>query len=277
MTSTSLIEANGINLSVTVDGPEDGRPVLLLHGFPDSHYIWRHQVAALAAAGYRAIAVDQRGYGESDAPEGVDAYAIPNMAMDAAAVLDALGIEQAAVVGHDWGASVAWLTATLFPDRVERLVAISVGHPAAFFSAGGFQQREKSWYMLFYQAEGTAEEWLSRDGFANLRALAMDPVDFERNVADMSRPGRLTAGLNWYRATTTAEAFAGPPLELPPVTCPTMGVWSSSDYALTEVQMTASADHVAGPWRYERIVGIGHDIPAAAPDQLNALLLDFLR
>jgi pimeloyl-ACP methyl ester carboxylesterase len=135
--------------------------------------------------------------------------------------------------------------------------------------------------MLFYQAEGIAEDWLSRDGFANLRALAQDPVDFERNVADMSKPGRLTAALNWYRATTNAAAFAAPPLELPPlelppVSCPTMGVWSSADYALTEVQMTASADHVTGPWRYERIEGIGHDVPAAAPDQLNTLLLDFL-
>ena len=103
------------------------------------------------------------------------------------------------------------------------------------------------------------------------------PVDAERNVADLSRPGRLTAGLNWYRATTTPAAFAGPPLELPPVSCPTMGVWSSRDYALTESQMTASADHVTGPWRYERIESVGHDVPVAAPDQLNALLLDFLR
>jgi pimeloyl-ACP methyl ester carboxylesterase len=250
--------------------------VLLLHGFPDSHHIWRHQVAALTAAGFRTIAPDQRGYGGSDAPDGVDAYAIPNLAMDAAGVLDGFGIERAAVVGHDWGASVAWLVATIFPDRVERLCTVSVGHPAAFFGAGGFEQREKSWYMLFYQAEGIAEEWLSRDGFANLRALAKDPVDFDRNVADMSKPGRLTAALNWYRATTNAAAFAAPPLELPPVSCPTMGVWSGADYALTEVQMTASADHVSGPWRYERIEDVGHDVPVAAPDELNLLLLDFL-
>jgi pimeloyl-ACP methyl ester carboxylesterase len=273
----SKIEVNGISLSVHVDGPEDGRPVLLLHGFPDSHHIWRHQVAALTGAGFRTIVPDQRGYGASDAPEGVDAYAIPTIAMDAIGVLDALGIAQAAVVGHDWGASVAWLVATLAPDRVERLCTVSVGHPAAFFSAGGFEQKEKSWYMLFYQAEGIAEEWLSRDGFANFRALAKEPVDFDRNAADMSEPGRLTAALNWYRATTNAAAFAAPPLELPPVSCPTMGVWSSGDYALTEAQMMASADHVTGPWRYERIEGIGHDVPAAAPDQLNAHLLDFLR
>jgi pimeloyl-ACP methyl ester carboxylesterase len=139
--ATTRVVANGINISVTVEGPDDGRAVLLLHGFPDSSYIWRHQVAALTGAGYRTIVPDQRGYGETDAPEGVDAYAIPNLAMDAAGVLDALGIEQAAVVGHDWGASVAWLVATIFPDRVEQLCTVSVGHPAAFFSAGGFEQR----------------------------------------------------------------------------------------------------------------------------------------
>jgi pimeloyl-ACP methyl ester carboxylesterase len=275
--TTSTVETNGINLVVHVDGPEDGRPVLLLHGFPDSAHIWRHQIAALNAAGFRTIAPDQRGYCASDAPESVDAYAIPNLAMDAVGVLDALGVEQAAVVGHDWGASVGWVTATIFPDRVERLCTVSVGHPTAFFSAGGFEQKQLSWYMLFYQAEGIAEDWISRDGFENFRALAKDPADFERNVADMSKPGRLTAALNWYRATTNAAAFAAPALELPPVSCPTMGVWSTGDYALTEIQMTASAEHVTGPWRYERIEGAGHDVPSAAPDQLTALLLDFLR
>lgn len=274
--ATTRVEVNGITLSVHVEGPEDGRPVLLLHGFPDSHSIWRHQVAALTAAGFRTIAPDQRGYGESDAPEGVEAYAIPTIAMDAVGVLDAFGIQQAAVVGHDWGASVAWLVATLASDRVERLCVVSVGHPTAFFTAGGFAQKEKSWYMLFFQSE-LAEDWLSRDNFTNWREWMRHPVDAERNVADLSRPGRLTAGLNWYRATTTAAAFAGPPLELPPVACPTMGVWSSDDYALTESQMTASADHVTGPWRYERIDGISHDVPVRAPEKLTALFLDFLR
>lgn len=272
----SRIETNGITLSVSVEGPEDGRPVLLLHGFPDSSNIWRHQVEALNTRGFRTIAPDQRGYRESYAPEAVDAYAVPHLAMDAVGVLDALGIRQAAVVGHDWGASVAWLAATLFADRVERLAVLSVGHPTAFFADGGFEQKQMSWYMLFYQAEGIAEEWISRDGFANLRELARNPVDFDAYVEDMSKPGRLTAALNWYRATVGPAAFAAPPLELPPVTCPVMGVWSTDDYALTEIQMTASARYVAGPWRYERIEGAGHDIPVAARDQLNALLLDFL-
>jgi pimeloyl-ACP methyl ester carboxylesterase len=270
------IEVNGITLAVTIEGPTDGRPVLLLHGFPDSAYIWRAQIAALADAGFRAIAIDQRGFGESDAPEGVEAYSLPLIAMDALGVLDALGIERAAVVGHDWGASVSWFIAILSPDRVEKLCTVSVGHPTAFFTAGGFEQKQKSWYMLFFQSE-VAEDWLSRDGWANFLEWMHRPVDHERNIVDLSRPGRLTAGLNWYRATVGPEAFAAPPLELPPVTCPTMGVWSSADFALTELQMTASADHVTGPWRYERIEDAGHDVPSAAPDELSALLLDFLQ
>jgi pimeloyl-ACP methyl ester carboxylesterase len=270
------VETNGVTLSVSVEGPEDGRPVLLLHGFPDSANIWRHQVPALHAAGYRTIAPDQRGYRESDAPAEVEAYAAPNLAMDALGVLDALGIRQAAVVGHDWGASIAWLVATLAPDRVERLAVASVGHPTAFFLDGGIEQKQMSWAMLFYQAEGIAEEWFTRNGFANFREFARDPVDFDRYVVDMSVPGRLTAAFNWYRATVGPAAFAAPPLELPPVGCPVMGVWSSDDYALTEVQMTASEKYVTGPWRYERIEGVGHDIPVAAPDELNRLLLDFL-
>lgn len=274
--SQERIETNGVTLSVSVEGPEDGRPVLLLHGFPDSANIWRHQVAALNAAGYRTIAPDQRGYRESDAPTEVDAYAAPNLAMDALGVLDALRIERAFVVGHDWGASIAWLVATLAPDRVERLAVASVGHPTAFFLDGGIEQKQMSWYMLFYQAEGIAEEWFSRDGFANFREFARNPVDFDQYVVDMSVPGRLTAAFNWYRATVGPAAFAAPPLELPPVACPVMGVWSSDDYALTEVQMTASEKYVGGPWRYERIEGVGHDIPVAAPDELNRLLLDFL-
>ncbi len=130
--------------------------------------------------------------------------------------------------------------------------------------------------MLFFQSEGLAEDWLARDDWKNLREWSRHAVDIDRNITDMARPGRLTAALNWYRATTTAEAFAGPGLELPPVACSTMGVWSSRDHALTEVQMMASANHVTGPWRYERIESVGHDVPVAAPDQLNDLLLDFL-
>jgi pimeloyl-ACP methyl ester carboxylesterase len=267
------VEANGIGLEVEVEGGPGGTPVLLLHGWPDSHRLWRHQVEALTAAGYRTIAPDLRGFGASDAPEDVEAYGVGHSVGDALAILDELGVARAHVVGHDWGAPVAWLLGTLSPDRVDHLVALSVGHPGAF-RAAGLPQREKSWYMLLFQVPGVAERWLSDNGYANFREWAGHP-DVDAVTADLSRPGRLTASLNWYRANVPPSALVDPPLELPPVTTPTMGVWSSGDFALTEANMEGSAAFVSGGWRYERIDGAGHWMQLEAPDQLNALLLDF--
>ncbi len=268
------IEVNGIGLEVAVEGPEGGQPVVLLHGFPDSGRLWRNQVPALTAAGFRVVVPDQRGFGGSDKPAEVEQYSIPFLASDIIGVLDHLGIAKAHVVGHDWGSAVSWAVASLAGDRVDRLVALSVGHPAAFRSVG-FSQMEKSWYMLLFQFEGTAERWLSDDGWAGFRAWAQHP-DADAVIEELERSGALTPGLSWYRANITPEAFVGPPLELPPVTAPTMGVWSSGDFALTEEQMTGSEKYVTGPWRYERIEGPGHWLQLEAPDRLNPLLVEFL-
>jgi len=270
------ISANGIELEVAVDGLADGPAVLLLHGFPDSGYAWRHQVAALTAAGYRTIVPDQRGFGATNKPAEVEAYAMPNLAMDAIGVLDAIGIERASVVGHDWGAAVAWTLPMFAPDRVERLCAISVGHPRGFFREGGNEQREKSWYMLFFQAEGVAEEWLARDDFDGLRSWMYGAPDFDHWVPELSKPGALTAALNWYRANVSPASFVGAPLELPPITCPVLGIWGDRDAHLTERQMVASEKFVTGPWRYERFDGVDHWVPVGAAARLNAVLLDFL-
>ena len=129
--------------------------------------------------------------------------------------------------------------------------------------------------MLLFQFEGVAEQWLSADGYANFEAWAGHP-DHDEVTAALDRPGALTASLNWYRANVPASALVEPPPALPPVAAPTMGVWSSGDMALTEEQMTGSAAHVIGPWRYERVEGAGHWIPLERPDEVSALLLDFL-
>jgi pimeloyl-ACP methyl ester carboxylesterase len=194
--------------------------------------------------------------------------------MDVVGLLDALGIERAHVVGHDWGAAVAWATAMFAPDRIDHLVALSVGHPSAFASPG-MAQRQKSWYMLLFQYEGLAEDWLTRDGWANFRAWSNHP-DADAVIAELERTDALTPALNYYRANLTPEAFTGPPLELPPVQVPVMGVWSSNDFALLEEQMTASAKHVAGEFRYERIDGVDHWMQWEAPDRVTSLLLDYL-
>ena len=268
------VDSGGVTLNVEVHGPDKGPAVLLLHGFPDSSRLWSKQVGPLVDAGFRVIVPDQRGYGRSGQPAGVDAYDLVLLATDALAVLDQAGVDKAHVVGHDWGAAVAWGVASFAPDRVDRLVALSVGHPASFRSAG-FEQREKSWYMLLFQFEGIAEEWLSADDWANFREWSHHP-DADGVIADLENSGSLTPGLNWYRANVHPRTLVEPPLELPRVTVPTMGVWSTGDFALTEQQMTGSADFVAAPWRYERIDGPGHWMQWEAPEQVNALLLDFL-
>jgi pimeloyl-ACP methyl ester carboxylesterase len=164
--------------------------------------------------------------------------------------------------------------ASFAPDRVERLVALSVGHPAAFRGAGT-EQRQKSWYMLLFQFVGIAEEWISADDFRNFREWSHHP-DVDAVIADLRRPGALTAGLNWYRANVGPESLVAPPPALPPIAAPTLGVWSNGDLALTERQMLDSAAYVDGPWRYERIDGAGHWMQLEATDELNALLVDFL-
>jgi pimeloyl-ACP methyl ester carboxylesterase len=271
------IGVNDIELEVQVAEPAgrtEAPAVLLLHGWPDSHRLWRHQVPALTAAGFRAVVPDLRGFGASDRPGSVEAYGLAHILGDVIGVLDHLGVGRAHVIGHDWGAAVAWAVAALFPDRVDHLVALSVGHPSAF-GAAGLAQREKSWYMLLFLFEGVAERWLSNDDYANFRTWSRHP-DADAVISELSRPGALTASLNWYRANLPAAALVEPPLEVPPVARPTMGIWSKDDMALIEQNVTGSAAHVTAEWRYERIDGAGHWIPLEAPDELTGLLLDFL-
>jgi pimeloyl-ACP methyl ester carboxylesterase len=266
------IDSNGVGIEVTDQG--QGPPVVLLHGWPDSGRMWRNQVPALTAAGFRVIVPDLRGFGASDAPAEVEAYGLAQLFGDVMAMLDQLGVARAHVVGHDWGAALAWGIAALAPDRVDHLVALSVGHPSSFTGAG-LAQREKSWYMLLFQFEGVAEQWLSNDDWANFLAWARHP-DRDAVIADLSRPGRLTASLNVYRANVPPAALLSPAVVLPPVSGPTMGVWSSGDMALLESQMTDSKAFVNGPFRYERIDAVGHWMTLEAPAEVNRLLVDFL-
>ncbi len=269
------IATNGIALNVVDTG--SGPAILLLHGFPDSAALWRHQIPALIDAGYRVIAPDLRGFGESDRPEGVANYAMPTLVGDVLGVLDALGVAHAAVVGHDWGAALGWAMAALATDRVDRLAALSVGHPSGYLT-DAIRQRELSWYMLFFQFVDVAEEALARDDWALLRSWLREASDLERYLADLGRPGALTAALNWYRANVTPEAFGRPnPLPLPPAGCPVLGLWSSGDHFCGEAQMLTSHQRVRGSWRYERIEGASHWIPLDAPGQLSELLIEFLR
>lgn len=265
------MDVNGISLHVEDHG--SGTPILLLHGWPDSTRLWRNQIPFLVSNGFRVIAFDLRGFGRSDKPEGVAAYALPNAIVDAVGVLDALGVPTAHVVGHDWGAALAWLIAMFQPDRVDKLVVLSVPSPGV---PQTLRQREMAWYQLFFQFEGVAEETIPYDDWRWLREFLRGAGDLDAYVQDLSRPGALTASLNWYRANL-APRSPGPPPALPPVKTPTLGIWSTGDNYLDGARMEASGRLVDGTWRYEVIEGASHWIPLDAPDRLNELLLEWLR
>jgi pimeloyl-ACP methyl ester carboxylesterase len=267
------VEGDGVMLAVLDEG--EGVPVLLLHGFPDSSRLWRDQIPALVGAGMRVIAPDLRGFGESDKPEAVADYAIARSVADMVAVLDALGVERTHVVGHDWGAGLAWALAAYAPARVDRLVVMSVGHPNVL-RRPSIEQREKAWYQLLFLFTGVAEALIQRDEWKLFREMLGNARDRERYIADLSRPGALTAGLNWYRANATPAQELERTRPFPAVDVPTMGIWSSGDNYLTEDGMLRTADHVTGSWRYERIEGAGHWLQLDAPERVNELLLDFL-
>lgn len=272
MTKKTISVGEGIDYAVIDEG--DGPAVLLLHGFPDSSYLWRYQIPALCEAGFRVVAPDLRGFGDSSRPVCVDEYKVLRVVGDISELLRALGIRRAHVVGHDWGAAVAWFMASLMAHKVDHLAVLSVGHPTLYHTPTS-AQREKSWYTLLYQFEGVAEELLARRNWALLRE-GTPGGDTERYIRDLSRPAALTAALGWYRANQHPLLQLEPPPRVPFVTAPTLAIWGVGDHAMLEDGVKDSAAFVSGPWRYERVEAAGHWIPLSAPERLNELLLGFL-
>jgi pimeloyl-ACP methyl ester carboxylesterase len=262
------IQVNGVELDVLVVG--EGPDVLLVHGFPDDRSVWRKQIPALVAAGYRVIAPDTRGCGESEAPRGRAAYRIREHVADLAGVLDALGVEKVKLLGHDWGAVLCWQFCFAHPDRVERYAALSVGHPNAY-AKGPLEQKLKGWYVLAFQIPVLAEWALRARGWRLLRALT-GHSEADHWVQRLGRPGRLTAALNYYRANL-GVILARDYVRL---TMPILGIHSSGDRFLAARQMRDSAKWVDGPFRYERLDGASHWLQLDEPERVNRLLLDFL-
>ena len=260
-------------------GPGDGPLVLLLHGFPETSWSWRHQLTALGDAGYRAVAFDQRGYSPAARPPDVERYRIPHLVADVLAVADEIGGFTFHLVGHDWGAAVAWQVAGRHQDRVRTLTALSVPHPFAFGRAlageGGSDQAGRSGYMEFFRSQGAAEALLADDaaGLRNIYAMSgLGDADVEPYVEVLTQPGAMQAALNWYVAAHVS-AVEG----LGPITMPTLFVWSTDDPALGREGAEWTAEYVEGPYRFEVLEGVSHWIPEEAPDRLDALLLEYLR
>ncbi|MER5704016.1 alpha/beta hydrolase [Micromonospora sp. NPDC002296] len=267
------VEARGLTFEVRTGGPADGEPVLLLHGFPQHGGEWDEVTPALHAAGLRTYAPDQRGYSPLARPGAVEAYRLPELVADAAALLDALGVDAAHVVGHDWGSIVAWGLAASHPDRVRTLTAVSVPHPAAMAHAlaTDTEQKARSSYIALFRKPGKAEKVLLALRAAALRKLlggVGDAARVARYAEPMREPGALTAALNWYRAMSRADLAA-----VGPVPVPTAFVWSSRDIAIGRTAAEACAAHVTGDYRLVELPGVSHWIPDEAPGPLAETIL----
>ncbi|SDC04117.1 Pimeloyl-ACP methyl ester carboxylesterase [Geodermatophilus telluris] len=266
------VDVGDLTFDVRADGPGDGRPVVLLHGFPETSASWAAVTPRLTEAGLRTYAVDQLGYSPGARPLDVDSYALTNLAQVTADLMTAMDVPVADVVGHDWGANVAWALAAWHEDRVRSLTAVSVPHPAAFTAAfrSDPEQQERSSYIRLFWQEGKAEEVLLADDARRLRRMygdAVDPEAVEEYVAVLSAPGALTAALNWYRAMSSATPVDD-------VTVPTTYVWSDADVAIGRAAAEGCAEHVAGDYRFVELAGVSHWIPEQAPDRLATAILD---
>ncbi|WP_328343864.1 alpha/beta fold hydrolase [Micromonospora sp. NBC_00421] len=271
------VPARGLTFDVRAGGPEGGAVVLLLHGFPQHGGEWDDVVPALHAAGLRTYAPDQRGYSPDARPAGVAAYRLPELVADAVALLDELGVDAAHVVGHDWGAIVAWALAARHPERVRTLTAVSVPHPAAFGYALSADrgQRARSSYMALFRRAGLAERVLLAWRAAVLRRMLAgvgDPARVARYAGPMRVPGALTGALNWYRAMSGRDLKA-----VGPVTVPTSYVWSDRDVAVGRTAAQACARHVSGDYRFVVLPGVTHWIPDEAPGPLAEAILARVR
>ena len=270
---TQRYRVNGLDMNVLIAG--EGPAVLLVHGFPDTHTVWRKQLAALVAAGYRVIAPDTRGCGETQMSAGVASYRMENLVADLEALLDVLGVRTVRLVAHDWGAMICWHFVSAHPGRVDRYIALSVGHPRAYAS-GGFMQTIKGYCIALMQLPGVPEFVLPRCNWWALRLMTAYPQEFSHWRASLSRPGRLTACINYYRANLGLVLGRVQPSPAAPIEVPVFGIWSSGDRFISERQMTGSQHFVAGPWHYRRVEGANHWLQLSAPGAVNSLLLEFL-
>ncbi len=283
--------STGVELDVWTTGNPANPPILFLHGFPESHRTWRHQMAGLADH-YFCIAPDQRGYARSDKPADVDAYRVPILVADVLAVADALGVGPFTLVGHDWGGAVAWATALKHPDRVARLIQCNAAHPYVFQHTLVFDpaQRAASQYITEFRdrdVEGEVAEkgveWFFEDRFAKISGGAISADDKAAYIDEWSQPGALTGMLNWYRASPMqvpapdAPAVSTPFLDaaFPKLTMPVLVIWGMQDEALLPCQLDGLDTHIAD-LTIIRVAEAGHFIPWEQPEAVTKAMRGWL-
>jgi pimeloyl-ACP methyl ester carboxylesterase len=261
-----------------------GRLCLMLHGFPEFWYSWRHQIPALAAAGFHVLAPDLRGYNLSDKPPGVRAYRIDALLGDAIGLIEHGGAEKAAIVGHDWGGVIAWHLAMYHPQVVEKLIILNAPHPAAYWrEMRSWRQLLKSWYVLFFQLPALPElllgvgdfDWVSR----MLRQQPVHPQAFgpeaiRRYKQALARPGALTAALNYYRAALRHRPRRAAK-NYGPINVPVLLLWGERDSYLNP-RLTEGLSEWVPNLRIVRFPDVSHWIQNDAPERVNRLMIDFL-
>lgn len=265
---------------------EGERLVLLLHGFPECWYSWRYQLRALGQR-YRVVAPDMRGYNLSDKPDRVEDYRVPRLMDDVTGLIRHFGAREAAVVGHDWGAAVAWAVAQHFPDYVWKLAALQVPPPAVWAKNLSLRQLLRSWYMFFFQLPRVPEWWMRRDDFAGLDKLfnstarpgtfADDEVEFYKSA--LKEPGALTASINYYRANLGRFLARRPKGEIRTherVRVPTLFVFGERDFAILPETAAGVADYVHAPYTELRLARANHWVQQEYPAEVSAALLSFL-
>ncbi|WP_302081796.1 alpha/beta fold hydrolase [Salinibaculum rarum] len=276
-----------------VDHPTGDAPlVVLLHGFPEFWYAWRHQLDAIADAGYRVVAPDLRGYNRSGKPDGVDSYAPERLVGDVRELVEHLGYAQADVVGHDWGGAIAWETAIREPDLVRRLAVLNAPHPGAYqrLLTESPEQLLKSWYVFFFQVPWLPERMLQVDDYRIVEEMLTETAapgsfterDVQRYKDAMARSGDLSGPVNYYRAIARENAREQLIAFLPDavtrdttVDVPTLVIWGEQDQALS-VDLLDDLDEWVSDLRIQRLPDASHWVQSDAPDEVNELLVEFL-
>jgi pimeloyl-ACP methyl ester carboxylesterase len=274
----SIITVGAHEHEMLTAGPEDGEPALLLHGWPEFADSWTEELLALGAAGYRAVAVNQRGYAPGARPEGAGNYTIEDLVSDALAFADSQGFGRFHLVSHDWGGMVAWAFAGAHPDRLKSLTVLATPHPSALQAAAKAdpdQSQRLDYVRFFRQPGGAAEASMLADGATRLRAAYGGRIPasmVEDNVRRLSEPGALTATLNWYRGATD-DKFTIPAGR---IAVPTLYLWGSEDEKLRRLAAETTGDYVDADYRFEILEGVSHWVPEEAPDKVIPLLLEHL-
>lgn len=278
------VDANGLRFEVAEAGEGD-RLALCLHGFPELNFSWRHQMPLLASLGYRVWAPNQRGYGKSSRPEGVDAYSADAIVADAAALIDASGAKEVTLIAHDWGGAIAWQFAIKRARPLARLVVMNCPHPACFArELRTWRQLRKSWYMFLFQLPKLPEYMLTRDGARAVRHAFLDsaankasfpPEDLDVYARAALEPGAMTAMVNWYRAAAHNQTLSSTTRDHPVIDTPTLLVWGEDDMAL-DIATIDGTDRYVRDLTVRRLPGISHWVQNDSVDDVNSILRDWL-